>query len=179
MTGTAALTRLGEAGAAREAMAPAEPLIAADLLALYDGQPMRYMPIPDPIPVITRRALVTVSGMAVTVGLLVGGTLALVCMVIGASLGHPTPGVIMGVVLGLPVAVATTVIPGARIALALLPQATQQRMAHAIEHNALREVSVIREHVRAGVGDGDVTLDTAMDVLAHAAPHTDPRLREH
>lgn len=184
MSGMGALARLGgiapDVEGDREAMAPVEPLIAADLLGLYDGQPMAHVPIPDPLPVITRRALVTVAVIAVAVGLLIGGTVAFTAaMVIGATLGNPTPGIIMGALLGLPVALAATAIPGARIALTTLPQRTQHAMAHAIEANALRETLLVREQVRAGVRDGDLSLDTAMDTLTHAAPDTDLRHREH
>jgi len=179
VSGMAALARLGEVApdveADREAMAPVEGLIAADLLALYDGQPMAVVPIPDPLSVLSRRALVAFAVIALTVGLLVGVTVTLACTITGARLDHPTAGVTAGVLLGLPVTLAATVIPGARIALAAIPRATQRAMAHAIEANALRDLLLVREDVRAEVRDGELSLDAAMDTLAHAAPHTDPR----
>lgn len=179
MSGMAALARLGEvapdAEADREAMAPVGDLIADDLMALYDGKPMRFVAVVDPLPILSRRALVTVAVIAVTVGLLAGGSVLVAGMVIGATLGNPALGLIVGGLLGLPVAAAATVIPGTRAALTLLPHTTMRRMAHAIESNALRDLLLVREGVRAGVRDGSISLDTAMDTLAHAAPHTDPR----
>ncbi len=63
MSGMDALARIGhitaDAAADREAMANVEHLIAADLAALYDGHPMVEVPIPEQLPLIDRRSVVT------------------------------------------------------------------------------------------------------------------------